>query len=265
MEEQLNSYVLSRKFWNWAFENPDKVKPNHSAIYFFAIEHCNRLGWKKKYGLPTAMVMEAVGIKSYNTYIKAFNELISYGFFKLIEKSLNQYSSNIIMLVAPSKNNKALDKALDKALAKHGTKQVVSTGESTQQSTGESNCSIIKQTNKEQVNNKTNKQIEEKKKKFNFRLSLMELGSKESIVEESVVEDWLEVRKKKKATNTLTAFKRIKKEIEKSGYSANECIALAAAKDWKGFEAEWIINEYKTKTDGINKSEERLNRLKEEW
>ena len=123
----MDIYNLSRNFWNFAFDNPDKIKPNHSALYFFAIEHCNRLGWKEKFGLPTTMVMEAIGIKSYNTYINTFNELVDFGLFVLHERSKNQYSSNIIEL---SKFDKANDKALDKALIKHATKQ----RESTQQS-----------------------------------------------------------------------------------------------------------------------------------
>jgi hypothetical protein len=120
----MDIYKLSRSFWDFAFENPDKIKPNHIALYFFAIEHCNRLGWKVKFGLPTTMVMEAIGVKSYNTYIKVFNELVEMGFFTLHEKSKNQYSSNVIEL---SKFNKANDKALDKALIKHATKQSEST------------------------------------------------------------------------------------------------------------------------------------------
>ncbi len=123
----MNSYELSRNFFNWCFENPDKISPNHAALYFFCIEHCNRLGWKDKFGLPTTMAKEAIGIRSYNTYITTLNELVEFGFIKLIEKSKNQYSSNIIAL---SKFNKAQAKALDKALIKHGSKQSESTGES---------------------------------------------------------------------------------------------------------------------------------------
>ncbi len=115
----MNSYELSRKFTDFSFENPSKVKPNHYALYFFAIEHCNRLGWKKEFGLPTTMTMEAIGIKSYNTYSNTFNELVEFGFFELVERSKNQYSANIIAL---SNFNKALDKALDKAFVKHDTK-----------------------------------------------------------------------------------------------------------------------------------------------
>lgn len=116
----MNSYELYRNFFDWCFENPHKVTPSHVAIYCFSVEHCNRLGWKTNFGLPTTMVMEAVGIKSYNTYIKCFNDLVQFGFIKLVEKSKNQYSANIIAL---SKFNKALDKALDKAMIKHKGKQ----------------------------------------------------------------------------------------------------------------------------------------------
>jgi hypothetical protein len=146
----MNSYILYRSFFDWCFENPEKVSPNHVAIYCFSIEHCNRLGWKKNFGLPTTMVMEAVGIKSYNTYSKAFNDLVEFGFITLVEKSKNQYSANIIAL---SKFNKALDKALDKAMIKHNAKQV--------QSTQQSIDSINKQLNNKQLNNLTNIQLEE--------------------------------------------------------------------------------------------------------
>jgi len=116
----MNGYELSRKWFDWSFENPDIIKPIHSAIYFFAIEHCNRLGWKEKFGLPSQMVMEAIGVKNWRTYSQGLNELIDFGFIKLLEKSSNQYSSNIIAIV---NFTKADTKALDKALQKHSTKQ----------------------------------------------------------------------------------------------------------------------------------------------
>ena len=133
----MNSYDLSRKWFDWTFENPERINPNHTALYFFIIEHCNRLGWKEKFGLPTTMAKEAIGIRSYNTYINTLNDLVEFGFIKLIEKSKNQYSSNIVAL---SNFNKAPDKALDKALIKHTIKQ------------RESTDSINKQETKEQIN-----------------------------------------------------------------------------------------------------------------
>lgn len=66
----MNSYALSSAWFGFAFKNPEKISPNHAAVYFFAIEVCNRLGWKEKFSFPSAHAMEAVGIRSYNTYIK---------------------------------------------------------------------------------------------------------------------------------------------------------------------------------------------------
>ena len=83
----MNIYDLSRNFFNFSFENPEKIKPNHIAIYFFAVEHCNRLGWKQKFGFPTSMVLEATGIKSYSVYKKTFDELVK--FFKASKSSVS--------------------------------------------------------------------------------------------------------------------------------------------------------------------------------
>jgi len=147
--EEINGYTLSRNFFDWCFENPELISPNHTAIYFFAIEHCNRLGWKKKFGFPTQMAMDAIGIKKHSTYIRYFNDLVDWGFIILVQKSTNQYSSNIIAINSAMPKNGG---ALAKASRKHGEKQTESNG----QSTGKSNRSILKQDNIEHVTNKTN-------------------------------------------------------------------------------------------------------------
>jgi hypothetical protein len=58
---QLTGYDLSRQWFDFAFENPELINPNHTAMYFFAIEHCNRLGWKKKFGFPSTMAKIVTG------------------------------------------------------------------------------------------------------------------------------------------------------------------------------------------------------------
>ena len=77
----------------------------------------------------------------------------------------------------------------------------------------------------------------EKDVRFDFKKSLLEIG-----VSPQVAEDWLKVRKAKKAANTETAFKRIQEEIELSGLSADECITIAVERSWQGFKAEWLSN-----------------------
>lgn len=117
----MNSYELSRKWFDWCFDNPDIITPNHTALYFFAMDHCNRMGWKPKFGFPMEMAKDAIGIKNYRTYAKTFSDLVEWGFIVVYQKSKNQYSANVIGLV---KNTKATSKALTNAIQKHGTKQV---------------------------------------------------------------------------------------------------------------------------------------------
>jgi len=157
---KLNGYELSRKWFDFCFTNPELITPLHTALYMFAVEHCNRLGWKEKFGLPTEMAKEAIGVKSWHTYIKAFNDLVDWKFFILIERSKNQYSSNIIALI---KYDEALDEALDKALTKHISKQL--------RSTYQSNDSIIKliTDNIEQITNNYKE----------FEIAVMNLGKPE--------------------------------------------------------------------------------------
>lgn len=70
-------------------------------------------------------------------------------------------------------------------------------------------------------------------KAFNFKEELINLG-----VEKQTVDDWVKARKK--GTNSETAFKLIKSEIEKSKLSAQKCIETAVLRGWQGFKADWI-------------------------
>jgi|688.fasta_scaffold42201_7 hypothetical protein len=239
----MNSYELSRIWFDWSFENPEKISPNHSALYFFAIEHCNRLGWRRKFGFPTEMAKDAIGIKSYNTYIKTLNDLVDWGFIEMIEKSKNQYSSNIIAL---SNFNKALDKALDKAIVKHVTKQ----SESTIQSISSIDKPITN--NQEPLTNN-------KKEIFNFKKKLIEYGFYENLVSE-----WLQVRKNKKATNTETSFKKFISEIEKRNCNLNEILEIIVSNSWSGFSWAWIDNLKKQNlTNSPIEKEQMFGRMKQ--
>lgn len=151
----MSGYQLTSDFYAWCFENPEKVKPIHSAIYFFIVDRCNKMGWKKKFGLPTDMTMEAIGVKNYKTYINGLNDLIDFGFIFMVEKSRNQHTANIIELVNFTKaDGKADTKAIDKALPKQMEKQDQST------------VSINKL-----VNNKTIKLINDNPELVNLKLS----------------------------------------------------------------------------------------------
>lgn len=93
--------------------------------------------------------------------------------------------------------------------------------------------------NRIEYKEKEDNKLSSKKKSFDFKSALIEIG-----VDEIVANDWIAVRKTKKATQTKTAFEMIKHQIELSGASANECISLAVERSWAGFKAEWYKKEF---------------------
>ena len=101
----MSIYELIKNFYYWAEANPEKVKSYHWAIYMVAVEKCNQLGWQDKFGLPTIYTMEITGIASKRTYYKGLNELVEFGFLKIIQKARNQYQSTVVMLVKCQSRN----------------------------------------------------------------------------------------------------------------------------------------------------------------
>lgn len=238
----MNSYELSRAFVDWSFDNPEKVKPVHYAIFFFAIEHCNRLGWKEKFGLPSQMVMEAIGVKNWRTYSKGLNDLVEFGFIEMVEVSRNQYSSNIIAIVKNTKaTTKAQSKALDKALSKHLQKQG--------QKQGQSIVSIDKQLNNKTIEQYNKEQGTKKRTRFPALEELKLWG-----VDEQTAKDFLQNRKLKKLSNTATAFKNLLNEINKTNQMPSEIITICAERGWGSFKASWDWQE-QSNTNGKKRGE----------
>lgn len=226
-QRDFDIYSLTRNFFDWSFENPEKINTNHVALYYFILEHSNRLGWKEKFGLPTGMAMEAIGIKNYKTYGKTFTDLVEFGFVKLIEKSKNQYSSNVIALV---KNTKAHTKALTKASLKHIPKQ----------SSSSDNSSVSILIPSTTIPSTIIPSTEEPPKgaNFDFKKSLLNYG-----FDSTLVGVWLAIRKKKNAHNSEIAFAGFIREVEKSGKDKNEILRRCVEKSWVGFEAAWMVKE----------------------
>jgi hypothetical protein len=104
---ELKGYELSKAWFEYAFEHPGTVKPVHTALYFYIVDHWNRLGKKPSFGLPTDVAMEAVGISNYKTYKSALVKIIDFGFVTVDAWSKNQYAATVVALV---KNAKAKPK-----------------------------------------------------------------------------------------------------------------------------------------------------------
>lgn len=118
-----------------------------------------------------------------------------------------------------------------------------------------------KYTNDKDINDKQKETIDKSiaKKDFDFKQALLDLG-----IDKDVVNDWLVIRKRKNAVNSERSFNAIKKQIELSGKSANECITLSVERCWQGFNAEWIENTrraYNSKNNSVS-SQRRNESLK---
>lgn len=84
--------------------------------------------------------------------------------------------------------------------------------------------------------------------KFNFKNSLIAYG-----FEEKLVNDWLLVRKNRKATNTETAFKGFVRRVSASGMDKNEVLSICVEKSWSSFQKEWLDN-LKNNQNGTSKN-----------
>lgn len=87
-----------------------------------------------------------------------------------------------------------------------------------------------------------NSQYKERKKKeniykFSFIESLKNLGA-----EDQLIQDWLVVRKTKKASNSETAFKGFDRELKKSNLDVNTVLRICIERSWQGFTASWLNN-----------------------
>ena len=105
---------------------------------------------------------------------------------------------------------------------------------------GEKSSCLSKTESKIKANDKIEEYVEKDKEvnKFSFLKELIAIG-----VERQIAEEWIKVRRNKKLTQTETAFKKTKNEIDRSGRCANDCITLCVERSWGGFKAEWMQRE----------------------
>lgn len=76
-----------------------------------------------------------------------------------------------------------------------------------------------------------------KEAKFNFKKYLLIYG-----FDENLIDDWIKVRKTKKATNTETAYNSFISEIEKRDCNINEMLQICVTQSWSGFKHSWVDN-----------------------
>ncbi|WP_424585513.1 replication protein [Acinetobacter baumannii] len=90
--------------------------------------------------------------------------------------------------------------------------------------------------NSKTTNTKTNV-ISDSKAKFSFVEELRKLGANDQLIN-----DWLAVRKNKKASNNQTSFSRFESQLSKANLDINTVLRICIERDWKGFDASWLAN-----------------------
>ena len=162
-----------------------------------------------------------------------------WNFIKMqLEKMDSKYQKNI---VARNKANGKKGGRPRKAVEKQG---VVETQEKQKNPLGFSKTQkTLNENENVNENDNENKNII-KKNIFNFRKSLIELGFSKNLID-----DWLKVRKAKKAVNTKTAFTQIKNEVGKTELNIDDVLKMHVERSWSGFKISWYQNE-------INKSKQ---------
>ena len=83
-------------------------------------------------------------------------------------------------------------------------------------------------------------------------------------VEHQHANDWLQVRRAKRAPLTITAWNALKIEASIAGITSAEAVRIAAARSWQTFKAEWLGNGHTTQAgkpkEAVTERVARINR-----
>jgi hypothetical protein len=101
-------------FYHWIEENPDKVDPYITAVYFALLNRANKSGWKDKFAIILIDLQETCGISSRTTMLKTLARLEEYGFLQTISTTTNQYKNRVICLPLNEKHLDSTWKANEK-------------------------------------------------------------------------------------------------------------------------------------------------------
>lgn len=117
----VNLFKISKAWFELSFED-HRITPTHTAFLFYLIDLNNRLAWVDNFGLPAIETSQALNI-SYNTFRKILKDMIDFGHVRMIKKSTNQYTANIISLNLLYQNLLKQKKSKLKASLKQHIKQ----------------------------------------------------------------------------------------------------------------------------------------------
>lgn len=205
----------------WSLREQGIITGCEGDLYLYLLHTSNKLNWKNPFNQSNRLICAYLNIS---------------------EKSLIKYRNNL-------KQAGLIDFESGKALKQNTNYCIISSssgsssGSSLGSSLGSSSGSSLVENRSDNIKHKLNKTKQdfllekETKEKFSFRESLLDLSA-----DEKLVDDWLLIRKNKKATNSETAFSMFFNEFKASKRPIDEVLKICIERDWKGFKAEWLKN-----------------------
>lgn len=107
-----------------------------------------------------------------------------------------------------------------------------------QKNESERNASALQaQNERNAIRGEEIREEERNNNKFNFKKSLLSICKNEQLIN-----DWLVVRKNKKASNTKTAFNLFIEQVKISDIPIEQILQICVEKSWSGYKFEWIKN-----------------------
>lgn len=250
----MTGYSLTRRWFDWNFENFRKARPIHGILYLWCVEKSNRLGWAQEFQLPSDEAAAACGAADRETILKALSDLQEWGFIQVTQQAKNRYTARWIKILNPEfMLTGNLELALDLQPKKPDAKIIDA------EKTGRNSYAIpdaIPTNNKqEKLQTIKNNPLTPLGKNPNKKYSLNNKEKEKippvpapplydwSIVPFELmpaVKQWIEYKKERKEKKYgLTAFKTMVNKLNEisggSGEKAMEAVERSIANNWSGF------------------------------
>lgn len=220
------------KFIPNAFQIPNSVIDELLAkltcaelkCYLFVVRKTK--GWNKEFdNISVSQFMEVTGLSN-RSVITACESLVEMGLLERSggERKLNTYSVKAF----------EISQAGEKSSSDETGEKTSPTGENFSQTGEKSSSDLVKKVHT-QNNNKNTIQNNNKK---NTKKSVLDLLADFGITGQ-LADDFIVLRKAKKAPITETALKGYQSEADKAGISICEAVAIAIKRNWQGFNADW--------------------------
>ena len=237
---------MMSKFIPNAFQIPNSVIDELLAkltcaelkCYLFVVRKTK--GWNKEFdSISVSQFMEVTGLSN-RSIITACESLVEMGLLERSggERKLNTYSVKAFEISQTGEKSSS-DKTGEKTSP---------TGENFSQTGEKSSSDLVK---KVHIQNNNKNTIQNNNKK-NTKKSDLDLLADFGITGQ-LADDFIVLRKAKKAPITETALKGYQSEADKAGISICEAVAIAIKRNWQGFNASWDWRDEKLRTSQAQK------------